>query len=165
MIAATMDTAAEVNTASETRPFVDDASRWTAVVARDRRADEVFWYSVATTGVYCRPSCGARLARRENVAFHDDRAAAEAAGFRPCKRCRPDQPPREALWAVAVTRACRRIETADVAPALATLAAEAGTRLVVQVTGPDAGAAIEAIGGLFDRNFNENETDRGEEGA
>ena len=46
-----------------------------------------------------------------------------------------------------------------------TLAAEAGTRLVVQVTGPDAGAAIEAIGGLFDRNFNENETDQGEQGA
>jgi len=46
-----------------------------------------------------------------------------------------------------------------------TLAAEAGTRLVVQVTGPDAAAAIEAIGSLFDRNFNENETDRGEDGA
>jgi Metal binding domain of Ada len=63
--------------------------RWTAVVARDANADGTFFHSVKTTGVYCRPSCPARLPRRENVAFHDTATDAEAAGFRPCKRCKP----------------------------------------------------------------------------
>jgi AraC family transcriptional regulator, regulatory protein of adaptative response / methylated-DNA-[protein]-cysteine methyltransferase len=63
--------------------------RWAAVVARDANADGTFFYSVKTTGVYCRPSCPARLPRRENVAFHDTATDAEAAGFRPCKRCKP----------------------------------------------------------------------------
>lgn len=68
-----------------------DDPRWRAVTARDARADGTFYYSVRTTGVYCRPSCPARLARPENVRFHVTRAEAERAGFRPCKRCRPDQ--------------------------------------------------------------------------
>jgi len=67
--------------------------RWAAVVARDARAEGTFFYSVKSTGVYCRPSCRARLARPENVRFHLTRTDAERAGFRPCKRCRPDQPP------------------------------------------------------------------------
>ena len=71
--------------------FSGDHDRWSAVVERDARADGIFIYSVATTGVYCRPSCAARLARRENVAFHNTCADAEQAGFRPCKRCRPNQ--------------------------------------------------------------------------
>lgn len=71
--------------------FARDDDRWTAVVERDARADNFFYYSVATTGVYCRPSCAARLALRENVAFHVSRADAEQAGFRPCKRCRPNE--------------------------------------------------------------------------
>jgi len=66
-----------------------DAEKWLAVVGRDMTADGVFYYSVRTTGVYCRPSCAARLARRENVAFHATCADAEHAGFRPCKRCKP----------------------------------------------------------------------------
>ncbi|PYN07987.1 MAG: bifunctional transcriptional activator/DNA repair enzyme protein Ada, partial [Candidatus Rokuibacteriota bacterium] len=70
--------------------FSSDSVRWAAVVGRDRRADGVFYYSVRTTGVYCRPSCAARQARRENVSFHATPAEAERAGFRPCKRCRPD---------------------------------------------------------------------------
>src|SRR4051812_15149945 len=76
---------------TERRPvaFVTDAARWDAVQRRDANADGRFYYSVATTGVYCRPSCAARLPRRENVAFHAIRADAERAGFRPCKRCRP----------------------------------------------------------------------------
>ncbi len=65
--------------------------RWAAVVARDKRADGTFFYSVRTTGVYCRPSCASRRARPENVAFHATRAAAEREGFRPCKRCKPDE--------------------------------------------------------------------------
>jgi AraC family transcriptional regulator of adaptative response/methylated-DNA-[protein]-cysteine methyltransferase len=65
--------------------------RWQAVVARDRAADGKFFYSVRSTGVYCRPSCPARLAKPENVAFHPTREDAERAGFRPCKRCKPDR--------------------------------------------------------------------------
>ena len=66
--------------------------RWASVVARSAEADGSFFYSVRTTRVYCRPSCAARLARPENVRFHATREDAERAGFRPCKRCKPDQP-------------------------------------------------------------------------
>jgi AraC family transcriptional regulator of adaptative response/methylated-DNA-[protein]-cysteine methyltransferase len=76
--------------------------------------------------VYCRPSCAARPARRENVAFHATAAAAERAGFRPCKRCRPDLAPRADRDAEMVARACRTIEAADEAVSLATLARQAG---------------------------------------
>ena len=99
--------------------------RWAAVVARDPRADGKFFYSVKTTGVYCRPSCGARRARHENVAFHVTSAAAERAGFRPCKRCKPDQAPLAARHAATVARICRCIEGAETLPSLAALAKEA----------------------------------------
>jgi AraC family transcriptional regulator of adaptative response/methylated-DNA-[protein]-cysteine methyltransferase len=100
--------------------------RWAAVVARDATADGRFWYSVATTGVYCRPSCASRRARPEHVRFHASRADAERAGFRPCKRCKPDQPALADQYAAKVTAACRAIETAEVAPSLAELAQSAG---------------------------------------
>ena len=100
--------------------------RWLAVVARDRAADDRFRYSVRTTGVYCRPSCAARLANPENVRFHADNAAAEAAGFRPCKRCKPEQPPLEQLHAALAVAACRTIEAAETVPSLAALAKRAG---------------------------------------
>ncbi len=106
--------------------FADDAARWQAVKDRDARADDIFYYSVRSTGVYCRPSCAARLARRENVAFHATRSEAERAGFRPCKRCRPDQPPLAERRAQAVEKACRLIETAEELPDLATLADAVG---------------------------------------
>jgi AraC family transcriptional regulator, regulatory protein of adaptative response / methylated-DNA-[protein]-cysteine methyltransferase len=115
--------------------------RWSAVVARDRRQDGKFFYSVITTGVYCRPSCGSRRANPDNVAFHVTTAQAEAAGFRPCKRCRPDQQPLEAEHAVKVARACRMIESAQEPPTLAMLAKESGLsryhfhRLFKAVTG------------------------------
>jgi AraC family transcriptional regulator of adaptative response/methylated-DNA-[protein]-cysteine methyltransferase len=85
---------------------------WAAVVARDRRADGRFWYSVRTTGVYCRPSCASRRPRRENVQFHEAPAAAEQAGFRPCRRCRPDLAaiPTRQRHADVVAHACRAIE-------------------------------------------------------
>jgi AraC family transcriptional regulator, regulatory protein of adaptative response / methylated-DNA-[protein]-cysteine methyltransferase len=63
--------------------------RWTAVVARDSAQDGEFVFAVATTGVYCRPSCPARRPRRENVAFFPGPEQAEKAGFRACLRCRP----------------------------------------------------------------------------
>lgn len=103
-----------------------DARHWTAVMARDSRFDGKFVYSVATTGVYCRPSCGARRARRENVAFHASCREAEAAGFRPCKRCRPDEGSLKERQARIVAEACRFIEAAEEIPNLADLAARAG---------------------------------------
>ncbi len=99
--------------------------RWAAVVARDASADGEFVYSVRTTGVYCRPSCPARLARPENVRFHRTGADAEAAGFRACKRCRPDCPSLVEEHAAMVTRACRLIESSDRVPSLEMLAAHA----------------------------------------
>src|SRR5215469_4855023 len=96
--------------------FTTDQDRWAAVVRRDAAADDLFYYSVSTTGVYCRPSCAARLARREHVQFHATREDAERAGFRPCKRCKPDQPRREERYAAAVAKACRRIDDADELP-------------------------------------------------
>jgi AraC family transcriptional regulator of adaptative response/methylated-DNA-[protein]-cysteine methyltransferase len=103
-----------------------DDECWAAVVARDRAFDGRFYYSVATTGVYCRPSCAARRAKRANVRFHHTRAEAEAAGFRPCKRCKPDQPALDKQQAAKVAEACRRIETAEEPPKLGELAAAAG---------------------------------------
>ncbi|MEO8372502.1 MAG: bifunctional DNA-binding transcriptional regulator/O6-methylguanine-DNA methyltransferase Ada [Candidatus Solibacter sp.] len=106
--------------------FATDIERWEAVQQRDSQADGSFFYSVRTTGVYCRPSCGSRPARRENVAFHLTCADAERAGFRPCKRCRPNQAGLAEQHAAAVARACRLIESAEETPSLDTLAAAAG---------------------------------------
>lgn len=96
--------------------------RWAAVVARDHAADGAFFYSVRTTGVYCRPSCAARRARPENVRFHATREEAESAGFRPCKRCRPDAPSPAEQYAAKVTEACRIMQEAETAPGLKRLA-------------------------------------------
>ncbi|HEX2691839.1 MAG TPA: bifunctional DNA-binding transcriptional regulator/O6-methylguanine-DNA methyltransferase Ada [Kofleriaceae bacterium] len=101
-------------------------ARWAAVCARDVRADGTFVYSVKTTGVYCRPSCAARLARPENVAFHETIAAAEQAGFRPCQRCKPDQPPLAERQAAQVAALCRLIEASESVPTLDELASHAG---------------------------------------
>jgi len=106
--------------------YHDAASRWQAVTARDPRADGHFWFAVATTGVYCYPSCAARTPRRENVAFYDRRETAEQAGFRPCKRCRPELPPERERVAAAIAHACRIIETADPAPTASELARAIG---------------------------------------
>lgn len=96
--------------------FKKDEERWSAVVHRDARADGAFYYSVRTTGVFCRPSCAARLARRENVRFHDTPSQAAAAGFRPCRRCRPTEPALAVRRAEAIARACQLIEAAEEAP-------------------------------------------------
>lgn len=103
-----------------------EAERWDAVRRRDRAMDGRFVYAVATTGVYCRPSCAARPARRENVSFFADPAAAARAGYRPCKRCRPDGPGRAEEQAAAIARACRLIEAAEAPPPLAELAEAVG---------------------------------------
>lgn len=106
--------------------YGSDEKRWTAVQQRDAGADGAFWYSVRSTGVYCRPSCGARPALRKNVAFHDSREAAEQAGFRPCLRCKPDQPPLAERQAAVVAQACRLIDEAEEAPDLDSLAEAVG---------------------------------------
>jgi AraC family transcriptional regulator of adaptative response/methylated-DNA-[protein]-cysteine methyltransferase len=103
-----------------------DEARWQAVTRRDASADGRFVYAVATTGVYCRPSCPARRARRENVSFYLTPAEAGAAGFRPCKRCRPDGRSPAEERAEAVARACRLIDAAEQLPSLDELAAAAG---------------------------------------
>jgi AraC family transcriptional regulator of adaptative response/methylated-DNA-[protein]-cysteine methyltransferase len=103
-----------------------DDECWTAIAARDRSAEGDFVYSVETTGVYCRPGCPSRLPRRENVRFHVNAAAAERAGFRPCKRCRPDEKSLEARNTAIVTKVCRLIETAEEMPDLDRLAEMAG---------------------------------------
>ena len=100
--------------------------RWAAVIARDRGADGTFFYSVRTTGVYCRPSCGARRPKAANVAFHASALDAERAGFRPCMRCRPDRLSPAAEQAAMVEALCRFIETAERTPTLDELAARAG---------------------------------------
>ena len=150
-------------------------ARWARVVARDKAADGGFVYSVKTTGVYCRPSCAARQANPKNVRFHASPAEAEAAGFRACKRCKPDQPAYDQNAAKAA-EACRLIEAAEEPPALADLAAAVGLsphhfhRLFKAATGltpkayadahrawrvrealPTAGSVTEAI---YDAGFN-----------
>jgi AraC family transcriptional regulator of adaptative response/methylated-DNA-[protein]-cysteine methyltransferase len=87
--------------------YQSDAERWDAVVARDARADGAFFYAVATTGVFCRPSCASRLPHRGNVAFFATADEARAAGFRDCKRCRPGGLPRDIA---IVERACAALD-------------------------------------------------------
>jgi len=120
-----MKTAARV-AQREGSKYASDEERWRAVVRRDRKADGKYYYSVKTTGVYCRPSCSARQAKRENVQFHASCEEAERAGFRPCKRCQPDGPALAEEYAAKVAGACRTIETAEETPSLDVLAKGAG---------------------------------------
>jgi AraC family transcriptional regulator of adaptative response/methylated-DNA-[protein]-cysteine methyltransferase len=108
------------------RGFSTDSDRWDAVVRRNSAADGAFFYSVRSTGVYCRPSCAARLPRRENVAFHLSTRDAERAGFRPCRRCRPNEASLAARQAAEVARACRLIEESEHMPSLDSLASAVG---------------------------------------
>ena len=97
----------EESTATQNDP------RWAQVFARNRSADGTFWYSVQTTGIYCRPSCPSRTANPKNVALHDDLLSAKATGFRACKRCNPDGASQDAQHATLVAKACRLIEQSE----------------------------------------------------
>jgi len=108
------------------KSYETDQQRWQAVVQKDAAADGQFFYSVKTTGVYCRPNCGARQPLRENLAFYETREQAERAGFRPCKRCKPQRPGAMNDYAAEVAAACRTIESAEAMPSLVELAEEAG---------------------------------------
>ncbi|VVT52732.1 Methylphosphotriester-DNA--protein-cysteine S-methyltransferase (EC / ADA regulatory protein / Methylated-DNA--protein-cysteine methyltransferase (EC [Kosakonia radicincitans] len=117
-----------------------DEQRWQAVLARNPQADGQFVFAVLTTGIFCRPSCRARHALRQNVRFFSDADSAVAAGFRPCKRCQPDKahPQQQRLDKVAT--ACRLLEQ-DTPVTLDQLATEVGIspyhfhRLFKSVTG------------------------------
>ena len=117
--------AMQARSASEAASVVHDP-RWAAVLARDPAADDAFFYSVETTGVYCRPSCGARTPNPRNVAFHRSISDAERAGFRACKRCRPGQPSRASEHAARVAELCRHLAEVAEVPKLDALAARAG---------------------------------------
>jgi AraC family transcriptional regulator of adaptative response/methylated-DNA-[protein]-cysteine methyltransferase len=105
--------------------FDSDESRWRAVIDHDPTADGDFVYAVKTTGIYCRPGCASRLPKRENVLFFDNQKAAEAGGYRACKRCRPDRASNTEHHD-AILKACRRINEAEICISLSDLAAEAG---------------------------------------
>ncbi|MEZ0312478.1 MAG: bifunctional DNA-binding transcriptional regulator/O6-methylguanine-DNA methyltransferase Ada [Myxococcota bacterium] len=103
---------------------VSDAARYQAIRDRDREADGTFYYAVETTGVFCKPSCASRLPRRENVRFFGSTAAAERAGFRACKRCKPTTP--VAAHGDIVARVCAVIDASDSRLSLEVLARAVG---------------------------------------
>ena len=110
---------------NQTKLVVEDP-RWALLVTRDRNADGTFFYSVASTGVYCRPSCGARTPRPENVRFHITSEEAEDQGFRACKRCKPKELHAAREVGAMIAKACRLIESSERMPSLQSLAKLAG---------------------------------------
>lgn len=114
------------NTGNSTLSSVAEDPRWARIVAREKTADGHLWYSVSTTGIYCRPSCPSRIASPKNVQLHDTLASAKATGFRPCKRCNPDGPSIETENATLVAKACKIIEESEEEPSLEVLADAVG---------------------------------------
>lgn len=116
-------------------------SRWIAVANRDAKADGHFYYGVKTTGVYCRPSCGARLPKPENIVFYASCHEAEQAGFRSCKRCTPQGVSIQDAQVALVTQMCRLIESTEMGINLKQLAELSGMspshlqRLFKKITG------------------------------
>ncbi len=135
---------------------------WEKVKRRDKAADGVFFYAVTTTGVYCRPSCASRLPLEKNVRFFAAKEDAERAGFRPCKRCRPDAPSPDENHAEAIRIACDLAIAAEDKPDWTAIAREAGLsrhhfhRIFKKATGMTPGGwlkawrqgrAVDALGG------------------
>src|SRR5438552_6470057 len=97
----------QTRTDEQTMMTTVDEAHWTAVLARDRGADGTFVYAVRTTGIYCRPSCPSRKPAKSHVAFFASPGEAERGGFRPCRRCRPqDAAPIVDPWIEKIRRAC-----------------------------------------------------------
>lgn len=119
--------------------------RWEALTKRDKLCDGQFYYAVKTTSVYCRPSCGARLPLPGNVTFYDTQDQALAAGFRPCKRCKPDQQSLTQQHTATISDACQIItiaaQSSSAIPSLDELASHVGLstyhfhRLFKSITG------------------------------
>lgn len=95
--------------------YPDFESKWQALVTRDPRAAKAFLYCVKSTGIFCRPTCAARLSKRKNVEFYDTLEAALAAGYRACKRCKPLQPENEVHFNM-IRRTCRVLDGSPEAP-------------------------------------------------
>jgi AraC family transcriptional regulator of adaptative response/methylated-DNA-[protein]-cysteine methyltransferase len=112
-------------TVLETRATSDDR-RWNAVVARDARADGAFVYAVSSTGIFCKPSCASRRPRRDRVVFFESPEAATRAGYRACRRCRPDDTDAHDPWIEKVRRACVYLANTEGHVSLAHLAARIG---------------------------------------
>jgi len=105
---------------------IDDA-RWQAVLGREAALDGAFVYAVRSTGIYCRPSCPSKRPKRRQVAFYEVPQAAEADGFRACKRCKPKQAPSSEATLAAVRTVCDLIDAeTERTPTLEELAAEVG---------------------------------------
>ncbi|HEX2054766.1 MAG TPA: bifunctional DNA-binding transcriptional regulator/O6-methylguanine-DNA methyltransferase Ada [Actinomycetota bacterium] len=133
--------------------------RWQAVADRDPAGAGYFLYAVRTTGVFCRPGCGSRLPGRGNVEFFDDAAAAQAAGYRPCRRCRPEATSLPEEWTQLAAKACRMLEESAVPLSNEQLAGAAGLssshfqRIFKRVTGmtPKAYAASARVSRVGER--------------
>src|SRR5215469_14578117 len=106
--------------------MLDFETCWAALEKRDASAAGRFLYGVRTTGVYCRAGCTSRLPLRKNTMFFETPAEAEAAGLRPCKRCRPADGSPAQHHLAAVERACALLEKSDTVPSLGELADAAG---------------------------------------
>ncbi|HEX5319340.1 MAG TPA: bifunctional DNA-binding transcriptional regulator/O6-methylguanine-DNA methyltransferase Ada [Stellaceae bacterium] len=102
--------------------MLNEEQCWAAICAHDASQNGEWFYSVRTTGVYCRPGCVSRQPLRKNVAFHETKEAAQAAGFRPCKRCRPNEGSIADRHIAAVGRACALIRSRETLPTLEELA-------------------------------------------
>ena len=87
-----------------------EEKRWLSLAAKDKNADGQFFYAVVTTGIYCRPSCSSKMPNRENVQFYTTREEAERAGYRACKRCKPDGDAPSKIHEKKIIEACRRLE-------------------------------------------------------
>ncbi|MFN6980729.1 MAG: Ada metal-binding domain-containing protein [Brevundimonas sp.] len=139
----------EISTAPSPTPR---GRRVAQVHARDPRAEGVFWYSVVTTGVYCRPTCPSRKARPEHIRFHETLAEARRTGFRPCRRCRPEEPALHERHLALVEAACAQMSDAGQPPTLKALARAAGIsashfhRLFKRVTGVTPGRYFDSVG-------------------
>lgn len=114
------------NTVGMNTPDTSTQQRWAAVQAKDKNADGEFVFAVKTTGIYCRPSCPARPAKRDNVEFFDTTVQAAAAGYRACLRCKPDGIPQEIERRERVLQACKAIEQSPSSLSLDDLSAQAG---------------------------------------
>jgi AraC family transcriptional regulator, regulatory protein of adaptative response / methylated-DNA-[protein]-cysteine methyltransferase len=121
-----MATVMPTKTRKTAPPSVAEDPRWARIIARDKTADGQLWYSVSTTGVYCRPSCPSRIANPRNVQLHDSLEGAKATGFRPCRRCNPDGASIDARSVALVANACRIIEESEEELALDELAEAIG---------------------------------------
>ena len=125
--------------------------RWTALVQRDKSFDGEFVYGVTTTGIYCRPSCPSRLAKPANIKFFDTTDLARQAGYRACKRCKPEAMAQDLRRRDLVEAACRTLEQSAGGVGLEELARGAGLsthhfhRIFKQATGLTPKAYFKAL--------------------